>query len=165
MPEFLTSRARHYQGCTKLSWYDIHMRYVCHNSSACHACVMWAELGHSHFNMCQLFQTTSLLFGLYTVHILHKHPLSVLSVCSSNSPPQPIKTPLPLYMPFTIQQQMAKYNAVTIIHGYLLFCYQQVAASVKLKWFGVAFEMGTKIWNHVIYFVFSIQFLSMVLLL
>ena len=24
-------------------------RYVCHNSSACHAYVMWAELGHSHF--------------------------------------------------------------------------------------------------------------------
>ena len=24
-------------------------RYVCHNSSACHAYVMWAELDHSHF--------------------------------------------------------------------------------------------------------------------
>ena len=24
-------------------------RYVCHNSSACHVCVMWAELGHSRF--------------------------------------------------------------------------------------------------------------------
>ena len=24
-------------------------RYVCHNSSACHAYVMWAEFGHSHF--------------------------------------------------------------------------------------------------------------------
>ena len=24
-------------------------RYICHNSSACHAYVMWAELGHSHF--------------------------------------------------------------------------------------------------------------------
>ena len=24
-------------------------RYVCHNSSACHAYVMWAELGHCHF--------------------------------------------------------------------------------------------------------------------
>ena len=24
-------------------------KYVCHNSSACHAYVMWAELGHSHF--------------------------------------------------------------------------------------------------------------------
>ena len=24
-------------------------RYVCHNSSACHVYVMWAELGHSHF--------------------------------------------------------------------------------------------------------------------
>ena len=24
-------------------------RYVCHISSACHAYVMWAELGHSHF--------------------------------------------------------------------------------------------------------------------
>ena len=23
--------------------------YVCHNSSACHIYVMWAELGHSHF--------------------------------------------------------------------------------------------------------------------
>ena len=23
--------------------------YVCHNSSACHVYVMWAELGHSHF--------------------------------------------------------------------------------------------------------------------
>ena len=23
-------------------------RYVCHNSSACHAYVMWAELGHCH---------------------------------------------------------------------------------------------------------------------
>ena len=25
-------------------------RYVCHNSSACHAYVMWAELGHSHIS-------------------------------------------------------------------------------------------------------------------
>ena len=24
-------------------------RYVCHNSSACHTYVMWAELGHCHF--------------------------------------------------------------------------------------------------------------------
>ena len=24
-------------------------RYVCHNSSACHAYVMWVELGHYHF--------------------------------------------------------------------------------------------------------------------
>ena len=24
-------------------------RYVCHNSSACYAYVMWAELGHCHF--------------------------------------------------------------------------------------------------------------------
>ena len=24
-------------------------RYVCHNSSTCHAYVMWAELGHSNF--------------------------------------------------------------------------------------------------------------------
>ena len=24
-------------------------RYVCHNSSACHVYVMWAELGRSHF--------------------------------------------------------------------------------------------------------------------
>ena len=24
-------------------------RYVCHNSSTCHAYVMWAELGHCHF--------------------------------------------------------------------------------------------------------------------
>ena len=24
-------------------------RYVCHNSSTCHAYVMWAELGHRHF--------------------------------------------------------------------------------------------------------------------
>ena len=24
-------------------------RYVCHNISACHVYVMWAELGHSHF--------------------------------------------------------------------------------------------------------------------
>ena len=25
------------------------MYYVCHNSSACHAYVMWVELGHYHF--------------------------------------------------------------------------------------------------------------------
>ena len=24
-------------------------RYVCHNSSACHAYIMWVELGHCHF--------------------------------------------------------------------------------------------------------------------
>ena len=24
-------------------------RYVCHSSSSCHAYVMWAEFGHSHF--------------------------------------------------------------------------------------------------------------------
>ena len=49
-------RARHYQGCTNSSWCGIYIyiymyvwRYVCHNSSACHAYVMWAELGHCHF--------------------------------------------------------------------------------------------------------------------
>ena len=45
-------RARHYQGCTNSSWCGIYIyvwRYVCHNSSACHAYVMWVELGHCHF--------------------------------------------------------------------------------------------------------------------
>ena len=49
-------RARHYQGCTNSSWCGIYIyiyiyvwRYVCHNSSSCHAYVMWAELGHCHF--------------------------------------------------------------------------------------------------------------------
>ena len=47
-------RARHYQGSTNSSWCGIYIymyvwRYVCHNSSACHVYVMWAELGHSHF--------------------------------------------------------------------------------------------------------------------
>ena len=51
-------RARHYQGCTNSSWCGIYIyiyiyiyvwRYVCHISSACHAYVMWAELGHCHF--------------------------------------------------------------------------------------------------------------------
>ena len=49
-------RARHYQGCTNSSWCGTYIyiyiyvwRYVCHISSACHAYVMWAELGHSHF--------------------------------------------------------------------------------------------------------------------
>ena len=47
-------RVRHYQGCTNSSWCGIYIyiyvwRYVCHNSSTCHAYVMWAELGHCHF--------------------------------------------------------------------------------------------------------------------
>ena len=45
-------RAGHYQGCTNSSWCGIYIyvwRYVCHNSSACHAYVMWAELGHCQF--------------------------------------------------------------------------------------------------------------------
>ena len=47
-------RARHYQGCTNSSWCGIYIyiyvwRYVCHNSSACHAYVMWAELVNCHF--------------------------------------------------------------------------------------------------------------------
>ena len=49
-------RARHYQGCTNSSWCGIYIyiyiyvwRYVCHNSSACHAFVMWVELHHCHF--------------------------------------------------------------------------------------------------------------------
>ena len=37
----------------ELVWYIyIYMyvwRYICHNSSACHVYVMWAELGRSHF--------------------------------------------------------------------------------------------------------------------
>ena len=44
-------RARLYQGCTNSSWCGICVyvwRYACHNSSACHVYVMWAELGHSH---------------------------------------------------------------------------------------------------------------------
>ena len=41
-------RARHYQGCTNSSWCSICV-YVCHNSSACHAYIMWVELGHCHF--------------------------------------------------------------------------------------------------------------------
>ena len=47
-------RARHYQ---RLSWYGIciytciyiYMEVRVPNSSACHAYVMWAELGHCHF--------------------------------------------------------------------------------------------------------------------
>ena len=31
-----------------LSTFVMVFRYVCHNSSAYHAYVMWAELGHSH---------------------------------------------------------------------------------------------------------------------
>ena len=51
-------RARHYRGCTNSSVCGIYIyiyiyiyvwRYVCHNSSACHAYVMWAELVHCHF--------------------------------------------------------------------------------------------------------------------
>ena len=45
-------RVRHYQRCTNSSWCGIYIyvwRYVCHNSSACHAYVMWAELGYCHF--------------------------------------------------------------------------------------------------------------------
>ena len=49
-------RARHYQGCTNSRWCGIYIhiyiyvwKYVCHNSSACHAYIMWAELGHSKF--------------------------------------------------------------------------------------------------------------------
>ena len=47
-------RARHYQGCTNSSWCGIYIyiyggMYLCHNSSTCHAYVMWAELGHCHF--------------------------------------------------------------------------------------------------------------------
>ena len=45
-------QARHYQGCTNSSWCGIYIyvwRYVCHNSSACHTYVMWAEIGHYHF--------------------------------------------------------------------------------------------------------------------
>ena len=33
-----------------ISSYNIYVwRYICHNSSACHIYVMWAEFGHSHF--------------------------------------------------------------------------------------------------------------------
>ena len=45
-------RARHYQGCTNLSWCGIYIyvwRYMCHNNSTCHAYVMWVELGNYHF--------------------------------------------------------------------------------------------------------------------
>ena len=45
-------RASHYQGCTNSSWCCIYIyvwRCVYHNNSACHAYVMWAELGHCHF--------------------------------------------------------------------------------------------------------------------
>ena len=45
-------RARHYQGCANSSWCGIYIyvwRYLCHNSSTCHAYVMWVELGHCHF--------------------------------------------------------------------------------------------------------------------
>ena len=45
-------RTRHHQGGTNLSWCGIYIyvwKYMCHNSSACHAYVMWVELGHYHF--------------------------------------------------------------------------------------------------------------------
>ena len=44
-------RARHYQGCTNLSWCGIcvHICMEVRVDSACHAYVMWAELGHGHF--------------------------------------------------------------------------------------------------------------------
>ena len=40
-------RARHYK--FELVRYVYVWRYMCHISSSCHAYVMWAELGHSHF--------------------------------------------------------------------------------------------------------------------
>ena len=46
MENVIGERASHYQGCTDSSWCGIYIcvwRYVCHNSSACHAYVMWAE--------------------------------------------------------------------------------------------------------------------------
>ena len=43
-------RARHYQGCTSSSLCGIYMyRGTYAISSACHAYVMWAELGHCQF--------------------------------------------------------------------------------------------------------------------
>ena len=37
--------------------------YVCHNSSACHAYVLWAELGHSHFCLGTKMGTKNVLKG------------------------------------------------------------------------------------------------------
>ena len=36
-------------GAVRIYIYIYVLRYICHNSSACHVYVMWAELGHSHF--------------------------------------------------------------------------------------------------------------------
>ena len=45
----MSERARHYQGCTNLSWCSIYMEVRVTNSSACYPYVMWAELGHCLF--------------------------------------------------------------------------------------------------------------------
>ena len=66
-------RVRHYQGCTNSSWCGIYIyvwRYVCHNSSACHAYVMWAELHHCHFVYAPAVLNVTTGNGTGTINVL-----------------------------------------------------------------------------------------------
>ena len=47
--------------------------YVCHNSSACHVYVMWAELDHSLFYMCQPFFIYASCFNYINQWKRHGH--------------------------------------------------------------------------------------------
>ena len=45
-------------------------RYVCHNSSACHAYVKWAELGHYHFVYVLAVLNVTTRNGTGTINVL-----------------------------------------------------------------------------------------------
>ena len=68
-------------------------RYVCHNSSACHAHVMWAELVHCHF--------------LYVPAVLN-----VVTTCNGTGTKNVLKWNLALGFEFSIQSSV--YGAITV---------------------------------------------------
>ena len=104
-------RARHYQGWTNSSLCGIYIyvwRYVCHNSSACHAYVMWAVLGHCHF--------------LYVLAVL-----KVVTNGNGTSTKNVLKWNRALVFEFTIQSSV--YGATTVAKVSLLSTWTRCTVS------------------------------------
>ena len=57
-----------------LSWYDICIytwTYLCHSSSACHAYIMWVELGHSYWRVSKTSNTLSRVYKFELLQYMH----------------------------------------------------------------------------------------------
>ena len=93
-------------------------RCVCHNSSTCHAYIMWAELGHSHFYTCQPFLYVPAIFirasHFYTCQPFLYVPAISNAVTTGNGTDTNNVFKWNRTLRFVYSKQCSDYSAITI---------------------------------------------------